>query len=74
MDCDIYIWAHGGSWPGLRTRRGQRREELDSLRKWQRAAMASSVWKIVVRVENPYIWCERSIIMSGQWNITWWCV
>ena len=46
-------WLVGGSWPGLRTGRGRRREELDSSRKWQRAAMASSDRRIWVRDVNP---------------------
>jgi hypothetical protein len=41
-------------WPGQRTRRGWRREELDSLRKQQRLAMAPLEWRIIARKENPW--------------------
>jgi len=43
---------------------------LVSSRKQQRAAVASSVRKIMVREVNPWRWCMRAYTVSGQWKMT----
>ena len=71
VNCGIYLQAHGGSWPGLRTGRGWRRVELVSSRKWQRAAMASSDWRIMGREVKFWRWHAHDVAVSGQWKMTW---
>jgi hypothetical protein len=69
-NCGVYLLAHGGSRPGWRTRRGRRREEFDSSRKRQRAAVASSKWRIMAREESPCRWCAHAVVARGQWKMT----